>query len=308
MYTTETTHYGIPLPLGTDLTTPMDYNEAAEAIDTAVWQAASDSATANENAAAAVETAGTVAEGLESLGATVTDHGNRITALAARMTNAENEIDDVRADSQDMITAFKEATATSTHAYAIGDYFIYNNVLYKATVVIAIGDTIVPNTNCSATNITNELPNIADHDNTKLNSIGIAADYNNTATYEKGDFCTRNGNFLKANQDISTPEEFNGSHWNNARVGDILKDMVIVDSVLATLTGGATFENKSQDVSKAGYIPLAVVGWYQNWSNDLAVSTNNMSGNNAVITVSNGSTNIPDSSNVRLYVLYVRDI
>lgn len=173
-YTNETTHYGIPLPLGTDLTTPMDYNEAAEAIDEAVWQAKGDSATANENAAAAVETAGTVAETVESLSATVTDHGNRITALAARMTNAENEIDDVRADGEDMITAYKEATATSTHAYAVGNYFIYNNVLYKATSAIAVGATIVPNTNCSATNVATEIEDIMSGLN--RGSVSVTAD------------------------------------------------------------------------------------------------------------------------------------
>lgn len=171
-YTNETTHFGIPLPLGTDLTTPMDYNEAAEAIDEAVWQAKGDAATANENAAAAVETAGTVAESVESLSATVIDHGNRITALAARMTNAENEIDDVRADGEDMITAYKEPTATSTHAYAIGDYFIYNNVLYKATAAIAIGETIVPNTNCSATNVATEIADVKSNLNNKEDKIG----------------------------------------------------------------------------------------------------------------------------------------
>ena len=186
-YTNETTHFGIPLPLGTDLTTPMDYNEAAEAIDEAVWQAKGDAATANENAAAAVETAGTVAESVESLSATVVDHGNRITALAARMTNAENEIDDVRADGEDMITAYKEPTATSTHAYAIGDYFIYNDVLYKATSAIAVGATIVPNTNCSATNVATEIGDVKSDLTGKSNTVKsgtpLTLPYNNTSGY-----------------------------------------------------------------------------------------------------------------------------
>ena len=38
----------------------MDYNEAAEAVDTALFEARGDAATANENAAAAVETANAV--------------------------------------------------------------------------------------------------------------------------------------------------------------------------------------------------------------------------------------------------------
>lgn len=156
-YTHETTHFGIPLPLGSDLTTPMDYNAAAEAVDEALFEAQGDAATANENAANAVETANAVSESLDTLSSTVGGHTSQISALGARMTNAENEIDDVRSDLEDMITAFNEPTATSTHAYAIGDYFIYNDVLYKATAVIAIGDTIVPNTNCTATNVMTEV-------------------------------------------------------------------------------------------------------------------------------------------------------
>ena len=157
MYTNETAHFGIPLPLGSDLTTPMDYNEAAEAVDEALFEAQGDASTANENAANAVETANAVSEALDTLSSTVGGHTSQISALGARMTNAENEIDDVRGDLEDMITAFNEPTATSTHAYAIGDYFIYNDVLYKATAAITVGETIVPNTNCSATNVMTEV-------------------------------------------------------------------------------------------------------------------------------------------------------
>lgn len=156
-YTNETAHFGIPLPLGSDLTTPMDYNEAAEAVDTALFEAQGDAATANENAASAVETASAVSEALDTLSGTVTGHTSQLSALGARMTNAENNIDDVRSDLEDMITAFNEPTATSTHAYAIGDYFIYNDVLYKATAAITVGETIVPNTNCAATNVMTEV-------------------------------------------------------------------------------------------------------------------------------------------------------
>lgn len=56
-----------------------------------------------------------------------------------------------------MITANEETSTTSTHAYAIGDFFRLNGVLYKATTAIAINDTITVGTNCIATTIKNEL-------------------------------------------------------------------------------------------------------------------------------------------------------
>lgn len=152
-----TTHYSIPLPLGTDLTTPMDYNEAAEAIDTALFGAVTDAGNASIAAGNAVNTANAAAEEVDTLGSDLTQEKGKIVALQTRVTNAENEIDDVRADSSDMITAFNEPTATASHVYAIGDYFIYNNTLYKATAAITIGTTIVPDTNCETTNVSTEL-------------------------------------------------------------------------------------------------------------------------------------------------------
>ena len=52
-----------------------------------------------------------------------------------------------------MIESSVEATTTSAHAYAVGDHFIYNNTLYAVTAAIAVGDTITPGTNCTATNL-----------------------------------------------------------------------------------------------------------------------------------------------------------
>lgn len=154
-----TTHYSIPLPLGTDLTTPMDYNEAAEDIDTALFGAVTDAGNASEAANEAVNTANTASAAVDEIGADLALEKAKIVQLQTRITAAENDIDDVYTDVTDMITAYKEPSATSTHAYAIGDYFIYNETLYKATAAISIGDTIVPNTNCETTNVSSELKN-----------------------------------------------------------------------------------------------------------------------------------------------------
>ena len=51
-----------------------------------------------------------------------------------------------------------ENGATSTHAYAIGDFLIHNNVLMKVTAAIAIGDTLTAGTNITAAdNISKQL-------------------------------------------------------------------------------------------------------------------------------------------------------
>ena len=173
-YTQTTEFYGIPLPQETDLVNPMDDNDAKERIDTDLHSAVQNASSAVETANSASDAAAAATSSLEELSGIVNTEKGKLTALTARVTAAENEISDVRSDSNDMICAFNEPTATSTHAYAIGDYFIYNNVLYKATSAIAISDTIVPNTNCAATNVTTEIDAI----NTALSvkKVTITAD------------------------------------------------------------------------------------------------------------------------------------
>lgn len=50
-----------------------------------------------------------------------------------------------------------EASETASQAYAIGDLFVYNGLLYKATAAIAQDATITPGTNCTATTVGSEI-------------------------------------------------------------------------------------------------------------------------------------------------------
>ena len=156
-YTNETTHYHIPKPLGTDLTTPMDYNDAADAIDTAVWGAVQDAAQATSDASDAKTTANSAAGAVTTLEGTVTTLEGTVGTQGTAITNLGTEVSDVRTDLSDAICAVKEASATAAYAHAVGTYFWYNDTLYKTTQAIATGATIVPNTNCVTTNVTTEI-------------------------------------------------------------------------------------------------------------------------------------------------------
>lgn len=156
-YTTGTTHYNLPQTVGTDKRDWADTNQAFADVDAALYGAVSDVATAGDDITS-LKSRMTTAEG------NILTNTGDISALDTRLTTAEGsittqagQIADVRSDCEDMICAYNEPTATSTHAYAIGDYFIYNDVLYRAIQVIAIGDTIVPDTNCTTTNVTSDM-------------------------------------------------------------------------------------------------------------------------------------------------------
>lgn len=156
-YANGTTHYNLPQTVGTDKRDWSDTNQAFNDLDAAVYGAVQDVATAGLDIDS-LETRMDTAEG------NIATNAGDISALDTRLTTAEgaitqhaSDIADVRSDCEDMICAYNEATATSTHAYVVGDYFIYNNVLYRATSAISIGDTIVPDTNCTTTNVTTEI-------------------------------------------------------------------------------------------------------------------------------------------------------
>ena len=156
-YTNETTHYGIPLPTGSDLTTPMDYNEAMQDVDTALFAAKSDSDTALSKAEDLEVALGQTNDDLTALAGRVTTAEGTISDQGLALTSLGNKVDDNYTDVTDAICAYKEATATASRNYSVGDYFWYNDVLYRATTSIGSGTTIVPDTNCTTTNVTTEL-------------------------------------------------------------------------------------------------------------------------------------------------------
>ena len=168
-YANGTQFYNLPQTVGTDKRDWFDTNGAFAAVDAALHAAATGQA-ADAEAIATINTSLASAESdIAALQTASTSQASDISALQATVATQGTAITDVRQDAEDMISAFNEGAASvSTHAYAIGDYFIYNDVLYKATAAIAIGATIVPNTNCSATNVTSEIKVInADIDDVK---------------------------------------------------------------------------------------------------------------------------------------------
>lgn len=179
-YANGTQFYNLPQTVGTDKRDWFDTNQAFADVDAALHtavtgQAADAEAISTINAKLLDDEAD-----IAALQTTSGTHTTQIATLQTTVNSQASQIADVRQDSEDMICAYNEGAAeTSTHAYEIGDYFIYNDVLYKATAAIAIGDTIVPNTNCSATNATTEIAQL----NSDLSKLTTTSS-NNTITYK----------------------------------------------------------------------------------------------------------------------------
>lgn len=156
-YTNGTTHYNLPLTTGTDKRDWADTNQAFSDVDAALYGAVQDTAQAALDIDALEGRMDTAEQNISTNAGNISGLDTRLTTAEGAITTQAGQISDTRQDLEDMICAYNEASATSTHAYAIGDYFIYNDVLYRATASIAIGDTIVPDTNCETTNVTTEI-------------------------------------------------------------------------------------------------------------------------------------------------------
>ena len=158
-YTTGTTHYNLPQTVGSDKRDWTDTNEAFSDVDAALWEAHQGATQAALDIASINSEIQTITGKQADDEADIATISGKVSTLETTVANHTTQIGDVRRDLQDNIESLREDTATSTHAYEIGDYFYYNDVLFKATAQIAIGATIVPNTNCTGVTVMDELKN-----------------------------------------------------------------------------------------------------------------------------------------------------
>lgn len=210
-YANGTQFYNLPQTVGTDKRDWFDTNSAFAAIDAALHSAVTGQAT---DAEAIATINGKLADDEADIAALQTKgntHDSQIAALQTTVNTQASQIQDVRQDAEDMITANNEgAAATSTRAYEVGDYFIYNDVLYKATEAIAIGDTIVPNTNCEATNVDTELTQVNSDkaNNPIIADIPFNEELNGTSYHNH---CVKIGNVVFFEAEFTLSDNFTAS-------------------------------------------------------------------------------------------------
>lgn len=76
---------------------------------------------------------------------------------------------DAKANTSTLATV--ESTSTASQAYSVGDYLVYNGILYKVISAINSGETLTPNTNIEATTTGAELTSL----NNGLTDVNIAS-------------------------------------------------------------------------------------------------------------------------------------
>ena len=262
--TTTTQFYGLTQYIGTDKPDFSDNNQAFRNVDADLHQVVQDSQGFTSDIADLTERVGNLDTDLTNLSGDLDGEKAKITALQNKELSQDGEIARVERNAQDMITAYNEASATSAHAYAVGDYFIYNNVLYKATAAIAVGATIVPDTNCETTNVSSELIQFKADLETKVSYIAVAGDTYASVMTKLNNFvdrsklteksCMRSGTNVAQCAETAIGQFVNtqvsGSSYNIIRY-DLTNHNVLVWTTNAT---GSSFTDASNDIVNAGTV------------------------------------------------------
>ena len=136
-------------------------------------------------------------------------------------------IEDVLADIKTNLGDTYSAAAT----YNVGDYCIYNNIMYKCIVAVTSPEEF-DSTKWSIANIGDVLTYI-------YTNLGDA--YSAAATYAVGDYCIYNNTLYKCITAINTPEEWDATKWESAQVSNVLRQL---NSSLSDIT--STLENTPQ--------------------------------------------------------------
>ena len=158
-YAKGTTHYNLPLTEGSDKRDWFDTNEPFNQIDAALHTAVEDTDTLKSEVATLQSDMTEAQTDIKDIKAYDALNDVKVSALQTLTAQHTVDIEDVRQDSEDMICAIEEGSATASYAHAVGEYFRYNDTLYITTVAISVGDTIVPDVNCSTTDIVSRLGN-----------------------------------------------------------------------------------------------------------------------------------------------------
>ena len=105
-------------------------------------------------------------------------------------TRLNTEVESIKSD-----IATIETSSTAAHSYAIGQYLVYNNTLYKATKAISVGATLVVGNNIQATSVGTELKSLNDSFNTSITNINNT--FHNQTEWNGASFSSQlNGGFV----------------------------------------------------------------------------------------------------------------
>lgn len=77
----------------------------------------------------------------------------------------------------------------------------------------------------------------------------VAPEYDSTATYAVGDYCTYNGELYRCNTAISVAEDWTAAHWDNTSITEELDDKADKDEAVTSVAYDTTNKKITQTVN-----------------------------------------------------------
>lgn len=186
-YRVGTPNYNLPQTEGTDKRDWFDTNEAFRNIDAdlhaVVEQGSSQSAVIEAlqtdvgNLQTGLGDTNTEVDGIKTKQAT--DEEN-IAQNAQAISQLNTKVDSLDTDLAEMIEVTEEPSATATVQHNVGTYFRYNDNLWITTVLIRVGDEIVPNVNCVTTDVMSRVYQLEHSGSGSISADDVT--FNNTGT------------------------------------------------------------------------------------------------------------------------------
>ena len=132
------------------------------------------------------------------------------------------------------------------NTYNVGDYCIYQSVLYKCTTAITTAGEW-DSTKWEATSIDKELKEIS---SSTENKDVISDKYDSSRTYSVCDYCIYDDTLYKCKTEITSAEEFDSSKWEPTNCG---KEFEVLNSNLSTVHNVAD-NNSFAELYDGGYL------------------------------------------------------
>ena len=246
---------------------PIDENSVISETDIPIFeQLVSDAQTAANEAQTAAEDAADAAESVGSIVPASTGTAGQVLTKKATGADWENlqwgGITGALTDQTDLASALDakadktmlapvESTSTASQNYAVGDYLVYNGILYSVTAAISVGESLTPGTNISATSAGAELTTLKNGLSNRFDS-GISTGHSISA----GGSITVTVNF---NHTFTTIPEVVTNLTRSYGTADVLAALAVnVTAVTASYFNVIIYNAGSLDVGAVGFRWIAV--------------------------------------------------
>lgn len=288
-YANGTTHYNLPQTVGTDKRDWFDTNQAYRDVDEALWGAKESAESATSQVDAIKDRLDVVESDMSTAQSDITTLEGEMSAVQSSITNLANKVDDNYTDLSDTICAVKEPSATARYPHSVGTFFWYNDTLYVAIRDIAVGNTIVPNTNC----VTRDIGTVLYHLNSDLNAEELKITATSTGSQTYGQLLTNlRTQIVNLHDNLGEDERMRIDYLQGAvTCYNQSSRWFTKDNSVSSIGFFNSFASMYWDGSavRTAVIDLNVVGYYSssggNLTNQIAPSGTSLTANYRIITL-----------------------